>query len=203
MISSKRREVSPGFNLLLIVFAVGFLGISLELMIIYSYQILTGYVYQQIGFLIALFMLGLPLGAQMAKGITQRFSPSGKGRISSLTAASCGLGVMALIIPGLLSTSLPGPITRTFVYLMAIGAGFFVGAVFALALGIYRQNRLVRAAGMVDAADHLGAAVGAFFTGALLVPVLGLSATGWILFFLAIFAPIPLIISKKHQNLTD
>ena len=74
-----------------------------------------------------------------------------------------------------------------------------MGAVFPLALNIYHQKQLVRAAGMVDAADHLGAGLGAILTGALLVPILGLALSGWILFILSLFASVPLGLSMKQK----
>ena len=196
---NRKGEASLGFNVLLLVFVVGFLGISLELMIIYAFQILFGYVYQLIGFLIALFMLGLPLGAQMGKYLATRRLSSRNQQLIALMAANLSLGLIVLLLPGFIKLSLPALVSQLFIFSITIVVGAFVGAVFPLALNIYHQKQLVRAAGMVDAADHLGAGLGAILTGALLVPILGLALSGWILFILSLFASVPLGLSMKQK----
>jgi len=57
-------------------------------------------------------------------------------------------------------------------------AGILGGLVFPLAAAVALKERDTttgRTAGAIDAADHLGACVGALATGTLLVPVLGVS----------------------------
>ncbi|NIR16667.1 MAG: hypothetical protein GWN86_23205, partial [Desulfobacterales bacterium] len=41
----------------------GLTGISLEILIIFAFQVFFGYVYYQIGILLALFMVGLAMGS--------------------------------------------------------------------------------------------------------------------------------------------
>lgn len=196
----KKRRGLRGSNLLILVAAIGFLGVSLELMIVYSFQILYGFVYQMIGFLIALFMLGLPLGAQVGKKLVQRASHKAMIHTICLGVASLCLGLLGMAIPLLVVISQAGVAGQLIIFMMAVAAGLLVGVVFPLALNLYHSKDMVRAAGMVDGADHLGAGLGAILTGALLVPVLGMASCASILFLISILVPIPLILSRNHRG---
>jgi len=160
----------------------GMTGITLEILILYEFQIIHGYVYQHMGFVIALFMSGLPLGAIWSRRRLRRLG-TGRGSILHLAA------VLTLFIPlNTLFSPFVNLLSRTGTGLiglpaLAVATGFLVGALFPLALKAYLRPPAppARAAGFIDAADHAGAAIGAFLYGALLVPVLGIRGVSLVL----------------------
>lgn len=171
-------SLTSRFPLVYLVICGGFAGISLELMAVYSFQNIYGYVYQLIGFIVALFMAGLPLGAAVTNGLLNRTNHShGKPLVWLLVIQICFIA-LSLFFPLLLKWV---PDLKTagqavmFLFIMVVGGG--VGALFPLAIHLYsgRGGKTGRAAGIIDGSDHLGAAVGAFFTGAILLPILGIA----------------------------
>jgi predicted membrane-bound spermidine synthase len=63
------------------------------------------------------------------------------------------------------------------IFAETIVIGFVIGFLFPFAVNLYlgQRERTGQAAGVVDAVDHLGAAVGAFFVGSLFLPVMGVT----------------------------
>ena len=63
--------------------------------------------------------------------------------------------------------------------ILVLAAGVGTGVVFPLSahIAVLSGRSLARTAGALDAVDHLGAALGAFLTGVILVPVLGRTTT--------------------------
>jgi predicted membrane-bound spermidine synthase len=67
-------------------------------------------------------------------------------------------------------------LNQIFIFIETIFVGYAVGLIFPLSVHLYLGNskRTGRAAGVIDAFDHMGAAVGAFFIGSLFLPVMGI-----------------------------
>ncbi|GJQ58356.1 MAG: hypothetical protein D8M57_05965 [Candidatus Scalindua sp. AMX11] len=59
-------DVQQKFNCLTVIATTGFTGISLEIMLIFSFQNIYGYVYEKIGLIISLFMLGLAISSYVS-----------------------------------------------------------------------------------------------------------------------------------------
>ncbi len=184
----RKRRSPPGIDVVAGVAVAGFTGISLELLIIAAFQDIFGYVYQFIGLIIALFMAGLPLGAWGAgrilhrkKGITVAL------QLSVLTGLQLFMMAIALLIPFFFKLSAPGGTLAALVLLGLVAVvGFLVGAIFPLSLNMSitvnsKEGNIGRSAGVIDAADHLGAALGAILSGAFLLPLWGLRTAGTIL----------------------
>ena len=184
----RKKQSSTGVDVVIAVAVAGFTGISLELLIITAFQDIFGYVYQFIGLIIALFMAGLPLGAIFAGKILRRE----RGllvatQLTVLTVLQLLLMVIALLIPFFFKLSAPGG-TAAGLFLLGLVAvvGCLVGAMFPLSLNLTmvvngETENIGRSAGVIDAADHLGAALGAVLSGAFLLPLLGLRSSGYVL----------------------
>ncbi len=56
-------EAQQRFNCVTVIATTGFAGISLEIILIFSFQNIYGYMYEKIGLIISLFMLGLAMGS--------------------------------------------------------------------------------------------------------------------------------------------
>jgi len=158
----------------------GLAALALEIMFIFAFQNIYGYVYEKLGLVVGLFMLGLAIGGNWG---TERFSgrtPKG-GRIGfhrTMTVLDLLVAGAAVLFLGfvwlcghLFSAS------ELLFYLYLAGLGGLTGIQFPLAARCRLEIRQDTAgtAGVLDAADHLGAALGALLTGVFLVPVYGIA----------------------------
>jgi len=187
-----REWLSTG-AVVLSVATTGFVTMALSIVWLYAFQSLYGYVYQRIGWIIAIFMGGLVAGC----GLTARRSARHKepARLSAylwqrLILVDGLLAGLALLAPLLLP--LLGRLQETRPTLTAVEwlvsalvalTGLLGGTAFALAGGL--QLAVTReagaAAGSVVGADHAGACLGALATGILLVPVYGTATAAFLL----------------------
>jgi predicted membrane-bound spermidine synthase len=167
----------------------GFVTMALSIVWLFAFQNLYGYVYQRIGWIIALFMAGLVLGCLLA---SRPVAPDLGVRRSwqRLIAVDVLLAALALSVPFVLSVlgSLQSsPSTFTLVEwcisLMVVLTGVLGGAAFPLAGELQRQltGQSAAAAGSVVSADHAGACLGALLCGLLLVPVFGTATAAFLL----------------------
>jgi spermidine synthase len=181
-----------GFNLeripLVALGVTGFTAMAQEMVCLYLYQAVWGYLYSKVGLLVGVFMAGLAAGGMWAKGI---LSPWRRNSLGALLGVQAGMTLLCASIPllwvsRLLSGSIwepPGPEAQTAVCFWMFLAGFATGGSFPLACGVL-EKRLGSAgliAGKASAWDHLGAAIGALLGGVVLVPTLGLARSGWVL----------------------
>jgi predicted membrane-bound spermidine synthase len=162
---------------LLAVGVLGASGISLEVVILFAVQNLRGYIYEGYALLAALFMAGLALGGGAAlRRMRARPADSPGIAMMRLSAATAAL---ALLLPFLLDL-LSGrwgermPIGAIAGILLA-GLGALLGAAYPFAGRALADMGIGRAAAGIDAADHLGALVGALLFGAFLLPLYGVS----------------------------
>jgi spermidine synthase len=177
----RRPEAAMRSDLVWSVATTGLTALALEIMFIFAFQNLYGYVYEKLGLVVALFMLGLAVGANWG---TERFSgrtPKG-GRVglhrimAYMDTAVAVSAFLFVFFVWLCSHLFSGSEALFYLYLVWIGA--LTGMQFPLATRCRLEIRgdVAGAAGALDAADHLGAAFGALLTGVLLVPLYGLAA---------------------------
>jgi predicted membrane-bound spermidine synthase len=100
------------------------------------------------------------------------------------------LAALALAVPFVLpalgavqSTPMTFTLVEWVVTLLVALTGLLGGAAFPLAAGLQQglTHKVGATAGVIIAADHAGACLGALLTGILLVPVLGTAATAYLL----------------------
>jgi spermidine synthase len=163
-------------SLIACVAAIGCAGMGLELVAIYMYQNLYGYLYQEIGFLIAVFMAGLAVGAPVGRRLVRRSRPS---RVLIGLVVSAAL--FTLLFPLILWTVAEAELERNVGVAVYGGlilvTGILVGSVFPVAVAVLagEEDRAIgRPVGFIDAADHLGGALGAFLPGVVLFPLFGI-----------------------------
>ncbi len=163
---------------------IGAVGMALELVLSFAYQSLAGSLYQELGLIVAAFMTGLVLAGSWVQRRLRRAAagPAGLGWVLLALAAFCAL------MPWLQSAgwlqALPMWLGQSWLLLLVLASGAATGATFPLAgqIAVRAGEPLGRAAGALDAWDHLGAALGALLAGMLLVPTLG---RGWTCLLLA------------------
>ncbi len=166
----------------LVIATTGFTGMTADLMIIFAFQTLYGYVYHWIGLLIAAFMAGLSLGGLL---MTHRLARIKQER-STLLKLELAIVLYWVLLPLALST-LYAHITQPLVYtsiqgvllLLSALAGCLVGAQFPLANRMWLKGRPVlgSTAGLLYACDLVGAFLGSIVVSVVLIPVLGILET--------------------------
>jgi spermidine synthase len=163
-------------------FAIGSVGMAqmlLQVVILFAFQVAHGTLYAGVGLMVAAFMAGLAGGGALGNWLLRRWAAgAGDGhRGLTLRAARRGLiGVQAgvALFSGLLVGLLwlPQPVPEAGFAILAVIAGLLPGAAFPLAAALVGGD--AHAVGRLYGADLLGGALGAVFSAALLVPLLGL-----------------------------
>jgi len=177
-----RRE-SPdklrSFSALFSIFTTGAAGMSVSIILMFSFQSAVGYLYGNVGALVALFMFGLATGGWLLRGRVIKLT--GDGMMILLEAAIFFYILLLLVfLPRLQGLD---QVTVSFVevayYLIMFLCGVCTGAEFPLTSSLYIHGKvkLGRGAGVIDALDHGGALLGAVVTGVFLVPVMGVTVT--------------------------
>jgi len=193
-----RKEQDRRFHIIICVLNGGFFGLSLELFIIYSFQNIYGYIYQIIGFIIALFMAGLPVGALFSTRFLKSTKATRKKPLVLLLFIQIIMMVISVTFPYMLKFfNTFYFISNILFFILTICIGIIVGAIFPLALSLHHSDKgnMGKTAGKINAADHLGAAFGAFFSGAILLPILGMNRCCMLLAVLSFFTALLLVLN--------
>jgi spermidine synthase len=156
---------------------IGFIEMGLQLMVLFSFQIVAGYLFYQIGILTTLFMAGLAIGGEIGRRIVRH-----GGRAVAVAFAGClpGLLLVCGAMPWLVGHA-PGGTEALKVVIGAIS--LVIGALGGLAyapavrLATAHAGEAGRAGAGLYAADLVGGALGAILVSVLVLPALGLWAT--------------------------
>ena len=173
----------------------GFATMALSIIWLFAFQNLYGYVYQRIGWIIAVFMGGLVVGSvavsarskRLAKVVPSRRPSHLRLRLIAVDTSLAGLSLAAAFLLPMLGAMQVSPAAFLFIEWVVLAmvtlTGVLGGAAFALAGGlqIAAFGRADKAAGSIVGADHAGASAGALITGILMVPVLGTEVTAFFL----------------------
>jgi MFS family permease len=164
---------------LLAIFTSGWLGTAESIALVYAFQNCLGVVYDGLAALVGLFMLGLAAGSLGLAHLLDGRRISDRRALIWTEAGNLVLAMLlgaAIAFAARLGTT--GAVLVIAVALALGGAG--VGAAFTAAAAVLR-DRVAMAAGLVDAADCLGAAVGALATGIVALPLFGIPGTALLL----------------------
>lgn len=167
----KLKRASIGFA----IGTTGFVGMSFDLIIIYSYQSFYGFVFSHLALLVTAFMAGLTLGGWLMtrrlvriKNDLHYFS-----KIELVIVGFCLVAGLLLIY----LNRFPSLICSFFFFLLSAVSGYLVGSEFPLANKIYSQDKQSKAAGILYALDLSGAWFAALIVSFALVPVIGIIKT--------------------------
>jgi spermidine synthase len=168
-----RQSQDAKFQAALAMAAVGAAAMGLQIVLIYGYQSLFGYVFERIALMVAIFMVGLVVGGYSSG----RYLRSPVNKPVSILLMLVLLALVCIATPltlSLLSGREPWQIETVILGLVFV-SGLLTGAVFPLVASRYLEitGNAGTSSGWTDAADHYGAATGALITGTLLVPLLG------------------------------
>ena len=189
----------------------GLTTMALTFVLLFAFQSLYGYVYQRIGWLIALFMAGLVVGCE---AVRRRSSPTPDAGTCTrawrtLIAVDLLLAALALAIP-LVLPGMSGPSgermgatgAEAVTSALMAAAGAIGGAAFALAglVQVELSKEVGPAAGRIIGADHAGACAGALLTGIVLVPVFGIPTTAGLLVAVKLASAAILVFTRLPQS---
>lgn len=167
----------------LAIITTGFAGMIFDLMLIFTFQSIYGYVFAWIGVLVTAFMAGAACGAMLITMVLARLKDCFRLFMKLEIAIIC----FALGCPFTLHAAhqhLGNPdvffISKILFLVLSFTGGFLTGSQFHLANAIYLVNsdRLSRTAGLLYASDLLGGWIGGIVSAVVLLPVLGLTGTG-------------------------
>jgi spermidine synthase len=201
-----------GGSVLLAVAAVGFTTMALSIVWLFAFQNLYGYVYQRIGWIVALFMAGLVFGCGFVSRRASRIRHPERLPAylwNRLIVVAVSLAALSISVPSVLSglsrideTRLAFAWVEWVISLLVALTGVLGGAAFALAGGLRlgATGRPDAAAGGVVGVDHAGACVGALVTGVLLVPVYGTVVTAYLLAGVMVVAAVVLLMVRGSMR---
>lgn len=183
----------PAFAL----FASGFAGSALEIVLLLAFQVLCGSVYHEVGIIVTAFMLGLAVGA-WSTNRSERSAGAGpedlgrpgrspaqydeaKSARKRLALLAFALAAGAILLPlflrlrsGLGATTSSLLVLKGVIAMLTLILGALVGMQFPLANQLDFERSVVGASRLYTA-DFVGASLGALLACTLLIPLLGVT----------------------------
>jgi spermidine synthase len=197
------------FNAGFLIFATGFAAMATEIILLYLFQNIYGYIYQKIGLIVALFMVGLALGSFVMTRLLPKLTSHLLRTVilfEALIIAYFGALIFAIgwLTGASADTGAGWHLVEFSFYAFVTISGFLGGAEFPLAGQIFLlcRKRVGISASLVDSTDHLGAALGAFFAGVLILPILGIIQSFVVLLMLKAVGLV-LILSSGWRKVQD
>ncbi|MHC9543820.1 MAG: hypothetical protein AB9903_30270 [Vulcanimicrobiota bacterium] len=178
LIVTLRREPEEKrirFNLCCAVAALGFSSMALEIVLLFAFQNLFGYLYQMIGVLVASFMAGMSAGAAAARRSHRGFG--------LLMAVQVLCAFFSLVMPFLLTffsevlsvkTGVAGGECIFMLFMACMGLCNGLGFPLACRLHTGKEEEVGGTTALLNAFDHGGAAFGSAFIGTFFVPLIGI-----------------------------
>lgn len=149
-----------------VLFSTGFAVMGVEMLLLFSFQVLYGYIYLKAGAVITTFLLGLLPGATLGNRYKKR---------GSVMLVRAEVGMMLLLLAYLIWATLSQyqvPEFAFFIY--GFTFSLLCGFQFPVAAEIIGEDK--SPAGVLLAADLVGAGAGTLAIGTLLIPLLGIQA---------------------------
>ena len=126
--------------------------------------------------------------------------------IATLWKFDLAIALFAAAVPAVLflldPLSCPAWVVEWSVMLLVLASGVLGGSIFPLSANIVlgEKRETGRAAGSVDAADHVGACIGALITGVILLPAIGIRNTCFVLCLLKLLSTAFLALSSRLRK---
>ena len=179
--SQDRRSFRAGIPLAII--TTGFAGMIFDLMLIFAFQSMYGYVFSWIGLLVASFMAGAACGAMLLAMALERIKNGFKFFAKIELAIMCfSIGCPGVVFAAHAYLGSPEVFffSKWLFLVMSFIGGLLIGSQFPLANKLYLRNSasLSKTAGLLYASDLLGGWFGGIIGAVVLLPVLGLVGTG-------------------------
>ena len=161
------------------IFTTGFAGMLLDLVLIFAFQALFGYVFYWIGILVSVFMAGAAIAALKITHIL----PTIKFPAKLFIKTDIAVMVMCIMLPLILVllhshavNVIPDFVVKGIFVLLSLACGLLVGAQYPLACHILKLQgkHTGKATGLLYGLDLFGGWVGGVAGGLFLIPLLGI-----------------------------
>ena len=201
--SRMRQPIKPALSLCIV--STGFAGMLFDLILIFAFQVLFGYIFYWLGLLVTAFMAGVMAGGLWMTARMKKVD----NVLPLLIRLELALIVFALLLPFFFLRA--GPLLawpwfdimlRILFLLLSFLSGMLVGAEFPLANREYLRLApdIGGTAGMLYSADLWGGWIGGIFGGVLLLPVLGLVQTTLVIVMFKIVALVVLLFAARLKT---
>ncbi|MBP1739322.1 MAG: hypothetical protein H6Q48_1615, partial [Deltaproteobacteria bacterium] len=147
-----------------VLFTTGFANMGVEMLVIFTFQVMYGYIYLKLGSIVTAFLMGLLPGALFGNLF------KGRGWIPFIISEIVLFSLLVVFYVGISFSE--GDIPQSYFLGYGFAFSFFCGYQFPLAASLIDEKESP-AAGCL-AADFIGAAVGTLVTGAIFIPLLGI-----------------------------
>ncbi len=179
------------------IFTTGFAASALEIVLLVGFQILHGYVYNQLGIIVTMFMLGLAIGSfAMNRMLARR---TRRDLVKLEFAIAVYAGSLPFILMGLGRTGgwLASSISANVAFpLLTLILAAFVGMEFPLA-GKADFKGVASTAARLYTADFVGACMGAMIVSTVLIPVMGVVTVCLLIAGLNIISGVVVLLRRK------
>lgn len=152
-------------------FAGGFAGTSIEVIILLGFQVIYGHVYQTTGLIITVFMAGLAAGSLFGQRVLCRADY--KKYITLQVFIGVYSAMLPFVLMALKAVTLPSLIIHLVFLALAFLIALLVGMEFSLASRL-RGNDYSSASSELYGLDLLGSAIGALILTTYLIPLAGI-----------------------------
>ena len=187
-------------------FAGGFTAIGSEIVVLFAFQVIFGYVYYMYSVIITAFMLGLAIGAFVIN------SYSGSTKINFFLKIQILITIYSIVLPSILMSinyGLNKIFTVGIILILILIISLLTGIQFATALKIDQKGfilsrganqGIIAIASETYSADLFGSAFGALLVSGFLIPITGISNTCFIMGGINMAALIVIFIRNKFNN---
>ena len=177
-------------------FAAGFTATSTEIILLLGFQITFGYVYQTLGVLIMVFMLGLALGAGSRRLI---FREGRKKYYLLLQLMLAALAILILIMITLIPAfRMADTLLFALFLILSFSVAFLTGLEFSFA-SLLSKGGQEKVAANNYSVDLYGSALGALLTAVFFLPLVGISGTLLFLGILNTSTAVLFYITKRNE----
>ncbi len=182
-------------SLSLSVATTGFAGMLFDLIIVFAFQVVYGYIFHRIGLIITAFMIGTGLGGAFITLCLKKI----KKDLRVFLSLEAALIMFSVLLPVIFLKGILFRLEILF-YLLSFTGGLLVGAEFPLAIKIFlkKSTNFSSSVGLLNALDLTGGWFGGILGGVVLLPILGLAQTCLVLVMLKLSALILLLLSLKR-----
>jgi spermidine synthase len=175
----------------------GFSGLGLEIVILLAFQVIYGFVYQQLGIIITAFLFGTALGGFWSVRNSIKAEKLFFGLDISLAILSFLFVPVFLFLQSSTSVFLQTTAPLIIFPFLTTSIGFLVGAQFPVAARLTFHG-LEKTAGTLYSLDFLGAALGALLVSTFAVPLLGIIGTCYLIGTLKLLSSLLLWLERKE-----
>jgi spermidine synthase len=176
-------------------FTGGFTASATEIILLIAFQVMYGYVYQMMGFIISVFMAGLAIGSLFRHKLLRENS------IGEFIKIQFAVGIFSILLPIILvimQTASFGTFSLHFIFLLLTFAiASLIGMEFSLAAKL-KQGTAASTASSLYGADLFGSAIGASLVSVFLIPRYGIIVVNVMLACLSFASGCVTIFNRKH-----